>query len=153
MNDARDQATIDAVHGRLVDGALAGAVATLLTSALVLIVAGVRLPPGATPLAAALRGHGVAASLVFTLHLIYGSAAGGLFVAGARRASIAGAVTFALALWALAACVYAPLIGLGFVAARAPGLAAFALAAHGVWGVALGALTPQTQLARPTCQI
>jgi hypothetical protein len=148
----RDQDVLQATRRKLTDGVLAGLVATLMMSALVLAIpalAGGRMPPFAARLIEALRGHPLIVVLIVAAHLAYGSLAGGLFSVGARRISVSRGVIYALGLWGVAATLYAPLLGLGFVAARVPGLAALLLPAHLLYGVALGATAPRGEIVQP----
>jgi hypothetical protein len=147
-----EQRRIEATRQRLVDGVTAGCVATLVMTGVVLAapaLGGGRLPLRAAEAVGQLRGHPFAALVIFAVHLAYGSLAGGLFAVGARRISIGRSVSFALGLWAVAIVIYAPLTGLGFIASNAPGLAAFALPAHLLYGLALGALAPRGEIVQP----
>jgi len=134
----------EATRQRLLDGTVAGAVATLLmTFALLALATVARLPLRVALAVGVLRAHPLGALSALALHLAYGSLAGGLFAVGARRIGVGSGVTFALGMFGVAALVYAPVVGLGPVAARAPGVAAWALPAHLVYGVALGVLVPR----------
>jgi hypothetical protein len=147
-----DPRRIEATRQRLLDGVTAGCVATLVMTGLVFAapaLGGGRLPLRVAEAVAALRGHPFLAAIAFAVHVAYGSLAGGLFAAGAERVTIGRSVLFSLGLWGVAVAVYAPLVGLGFVASHAPGLAAFALPTHLLYGVALGALAPKGEIVQP----
>jgi hypothetical protein len=143
---------IETTRQRLVDGVTAGCVATLIMTTLVLVapaLGGGRLPLRAAEALLSLREHPVYASLALAVHLLYGSLAGGLFAASARRITVGRGVLFGLGLWGVAVAVYAPLVGLGFVTSREPALAALAIPAHLLYGTALGALAPRGEIVQP----
>ena len=147
----QDGGPIRVSRRRLVDGAAAGLVATLVMTALVLAAPalGGRVPEVAERLLAALRAHPLVALVALAVHLAYGSFAGALFVAGSMRISLGRGLAFGVGLWGLAATVYAPLCGLGFLAWSAPGLAAMTIPAHLLYGAALGALAPRGEILQP----
>jgi hypothetical protein len=150
--DPRDRRTREATRQRLLDGIAAGCAATLLMTALAIAtpaLAGQILPTAVLDAIERLRGHPGGLAIALFTHLVYGSLAGGLFAVGARRITVGRAILFALGLWAIAALVYAPLVGLGLVAAHARGLAALAIPPHLLYGVALGALTPRGEIVQP----
>ena len=134
---------------KLREGMLAGLIATLVMTALLLaapLLGGWRPSQSAAQAIAGLRAHPLLFAAALAAHLIYGSSAGGLFAAGARSITVGRGLLFGLGLWALAVAVYAPLVGLGFVGARVPALAACALPLHAAYGVALGALAPRGEI-------
>jgi hypothetical protein len=132
---------------RLCQGLAAGVVATLAMTALLLAapaLAGVpRLPARALAAHPLWLGAGAAA------HLVYGALAGALFSGAARAITVGRGALYGLGLWGVAAAVYAPLFGLGFVASRHPGLAALLLPAHLFYGGVLGALGPRGTIVQP----
>jgi hypothetical protein len=137
---------------KLVAGVAAGAVATVLMTALMFAApafAGARLPDIAERVVAAMRARPLLCALAFALHFGYGGLAGALYAAGARRVTIASGVFFGLGLWGVAVAVYAPLIGMGFVASHQPALAALVLPAHLLYGGTLGALAPRGEIVHP----
>ncbi len=85
----------------------------------------------------------------FVVHFGYGALAGALYAAGASRVSLSSGIFFGVALWGVAVAVYAPLIGLGFVASHEPALAVLALPAHLLYGVTLGAMGPRGEIVHP----
>jgi hypothetical protein len=140
------------VRARLVDGLAVGCVATLLMTGLAMTapaLAGPRLPLAAARALTGLRLHSWALALALALHLVYGTLAGALFTASARHISVGRGALYGCALWAVALTVYAPLVGLGFCAARQPGLAALALPPHLLYGLVLGALAPRGEIVQP----
>lgn len=137
---------------KLWHGVAAGTIATFLMTALIVAapsLAGPRLPEVAARAAAALRTRPLLFLLALLFHFGYGALAGALFAAGTHRVTLAAGLFFGLALWGVAVAVYAPLIGLGFVAAHEPALAALALPAHLLYGVTLGALAPRGEIVQP----
>jgi hypothetical protein len=110
---------------RLIDGTVAGLVATMLLTGPLLFIG-----PLSPPLLAA--------------HVLYGAFAGGVYGIAVEPGSLGRAVLYGLLLWAVALAVYAPLCGFGFLAARAPRLAAAALPLHLLWGLLVGAFQPRT---------
>jgi hypothetical protein len=142
-----------ATRQRLLDGLAAGTVATLVMTALVFAApafGGPHLPPAAARVIVGLRAHPSWVLGGLLAHLCYGALAGALFVAGARAVSIAAGVKFALGLWGIAAVVYAPVVGLGFLASQRPGLAALAIPAHLLYGLVLGAVSPRGEVLQPS---
>jgi hypothetical protein len=137
---------------KLLSGVAAGTIATILMTALLFAApafAGVRLPEIAARSLAVLRARPGLVALALALHLGYGALAGALFAAGARRITVAAGLFFGFGLWGVAVAVYAPLIGLGFVASHEPALAALVLPAHLLYGGALGALAPRGEIVQP----
>ena len=66
-----------------------------------------------------------------------------------ERVNVASGLFFGLALWGVAVAVYAPLVGLGFVASHEPALAALLLPAHLLYGATIGALAPRGEIVQP----
>jgi len=142
---------IQATREKLLDGVVAGLVATLMMTAL--LVAAPALAGGRTAetlrSAGGLVGHPWVALCLLAAHFAYGALAGGLFTVGAQRVTVGRGAFFGFALWGLAAAVYAPLVGLGFLASHAPALAVIALPLHLAYGIALGALAPRGEIVQP----
>ena len=69
--------------------------------------------------------------------------------ASTERVNVASGMFFGLALWGVAVAVYAPLVGLGFVASHEPALAALVLPAHLLYGATIGALAPRGEIMQP----
>jgi len=115
---------MEPMRRRLIDGTVAGLVATLLMTGPVLFV-------------------GPLSPLMLAAHVAYGAFAGGLYGITVEKSSLARAVAFGFALWGVALLVYAPLCGFGLFAARAPRLAAAALPLHLFWGLLVGAFQPR----------
>lgn len=139
----------EAIRRRLIGGSWAGLFATLLMTAFALSVpalAGGRLPPEVGRLAARLPGEPLVFLAALGLHLGYGALAGALFAALAREVNVSRGMLYGLGLWTLAVTVYAPLVGLGYGAAREPALALLALPAHLLYGAALGATGPRGEI-------
>jgi hypothetical protein len=137
---------------KLLAGVAAGTIATTLMTALLFAApafAGARLPEIAARALAILRARPGLVGLALVLHFGYGALAGALFAAGARRITVAAGLFFGFGLWGVAMAVYAPLIGLGFVASHEPALAALVLPAHLLYGGALGALAPRGEIVQP----
>src|SRR5262249_48663730 len=128
-------------RAKLLRGLGAGAIATLLMTGLLFAAPAL----GGVPHAAQRALHVLRARPVLVLgalifHFGYGGLAGALYAAGVDRVSLGSGLFFGAALWGVAVAVYAPLIGLGFVASHEPALAALVLPAHLLYGVTLGAL-------------
>lgn len=121
---------MEPMRRRLIDGTVAGLVATLLLTGPVLFV-------------------GPLSPLALAGHVAYGAFAGGLYGITVEKSSLARAVGFGFALWAVALIVYAPLCGFGVFATRAPRLAAAALPLHLLWGLLVGAFQPRPQPSGP----
>jgi hypothetical protein len=137
---------------RLIAGAAAGTIATILMTALLFAApsfVGPRLPDVASRVVAAVAARPLWVFLALVLHLGYGALAGALYQAGARRVTLGSGVFFGLALWGVAVAVYAPLIGLGFVVSHEPALAVLILPAHLLYGGVLGALAPRGEIVQP----
>jgi hypothetical protein len=137
---------------KLIQGVAAGTIATILMTALLVAApafVGERVPEVAARATATLRAHPTWVLVALAVHLAYGALAGALYVAGARRVTIASGLFFGLGLWGVAAAVYAPLFGLGFVASHQPALAALTLPAHLLYGGTLGALAPRGEIVQP----
>jgi hypothetical protein len=152
LRDRRLRERAELTRRTLVAGVAAGAIATALGTVLWLggpALVGARLPDVAARALAALRARPPSLALVSALHLGYGALAGGLYAVGARRVSLASGLFFGLGLWGVAAAVYAPLVGLGFAASRAPTLALLTLPAHLVYGGTLGLLATRGEIVQP----
>ena len=135
---------------KLVRGIAAGAIATLLMTGLLFVAPALGgVPDAAARAMAELRARPLLVLVAIVIHFGYGSLAGAIYAAGASRVTLGSGVFFGAALWGVAVAVYAPLVGLGFVASHTPGLAAFALPAHLLYGVALGALGPRGEIVQP----
>jgi hypothetical protein len=152
VNEMPDPATRD----RLLEGLCAGLAATLLMTGLVFCFAlfGLATLPGELAWAvAALTRQPLWLALGIATHLAYGALAGALYFAGARRVTVGGGALFGLGLWGLALSVYAPLVGLGFVAHQRPDLALLALPPHLLYGIALGAFAPRGEITNPLLDV
>lgn len=138
---------IAANREKLLSGVLAGLVATLLMTGLLLVAPALapNAPEAAAGAGTVLRAHPLWALALLALHLTYGSLAGGLFAVGARAITVRRGVVFAGGLWGVAFAVYAPLLGLGFLSSQEPALAALAIPAHLLYGIALGGLAPRSE--------
>lgn len=137
---------------RLLQGVAAGTVATILMTALLLAApafVGVRVPEVAARGLDAVKARPLWVLVALGLHFGYGGLAGALYAAGARRVTIASGLFYGLGLWGVAVAIYAPLVGLGFVASHQPALAALVLPAHLLYGGALGALAPRGEIVQP----
>lgn len=137
---------------KLVAGVAAGAVATVLMTALLLAapsLAGARLPELAERARTALQARPTWLAVALVFHLGYGALAGALYAAGARRICVVSGLFFGLGLWGVAVAIYAPLVGLGFLASHHPALAALVLPAHLLYGCTLGALAPRGEIVHP----
>src|ERR1700738_4958150 len=111
---------IQATREKLLDGVVAGLVATLMMTALLLAapaLAGGRLQEVLRSVDV-LVDHPWVALLLLLAHFAYGAPAGGLFTVGARRVTVGRGAFFGFALWGLAGAVYAPLVGLGFLCSQ-----------------------------------
>jgi hypothetical protein len=115
---------MEPMRRRLIDGTVAGLVATLLMTGPVLFV-------------------GPLSPLALAAHIAYGAFAGGVYGIAIEKSSLLRAVVFGFALWGVALVVYAPLCGFGPFAARAPRVAAAALPLHLLWGLLVGAFQPR----------
>lgn len=128
-----------------VSGVIAGTIATVVMTVPLLLApyfAGTQ--PQLLHAAEALS-HG-ALLLAVAAHMLYGAAAGALYMRYARCISLTSGAFYGFALWGLAAAVYAPLSGLGFLASHAHGLAVLVLPAHLIYGGTLGALAPRGEI-------
>jgi hypothetical protein len=137
---------------KLVSGVAAGTIATILMTALLVAapsLAGARMPEIAARALAAWKARPLLIAVGMVLHLGYGALAGALFAVAARRINVTSGLFFGLALWGVAVAVYAPLVGLGFVAKHEPALAAIVLPAHLLYGATLGALAPRGEIVQP----
>jgi hypothetical protein len=137
---------------KLVAGVSAGAVATVLMTALMFAApafTGARLPDLAERALVALRARPLWVAVAFAVHFGYGALAGALYSAGARRVTIGSGLFFGLGLWGVAVAIYAPLLGLGFLGSHQPALAALVLPAHLLYGGTLGALAPRGEIVQP----
>jgi hypothetical protein len=137
-------------RAKLLRGLGAGAIATLLMTALLFAAPALgAVPEAARRVLQALRAHPLLALAALIFHFGYGGLAGAMYSAGADRVSLGSGLFFGAALWGVAVAVYAPLIGLGFVTSHEPALAALALPAHLLYGVTLGALGPRGEIVQP----
>ncbi len=137
---------------RLLDGMGAGVAATLLMTgaAFALPAIGSPLPYFITRVLRELAAHPAWLVLVLAAHLSYGGLAGALYFGGARRVTIRGGLLYGLTLWGVAVAVYAPLVGLGFVASQRPVLALWSLPAHLLYGLALAGFARRGEILQPT---
>jgi hypothetical protein len=139
-------------RGKLVAGVAAGAIATVLMTALLFVApvfTGAKLAEVAARGWAMVAAHPLWVLLAFALHLGYGALAGALYTAATRRVSVGSGLFFGFALWGLAVAVYAPVLGLGFLASREPALTVLILPAHLLYGATLGALAPPGEIVHP----
>jgi hypothetical protein len=138
---------------RMWSGVAAGTIATILMTALLVAApafTGLRVPEVAAQAAtAALRARPLLVLIALLLHFAYGALAGALFAATTERVNLASGMFFGLALWGVAVAIYAPLVGLGFVASHAPALAVLVLPAHLLYGAIIGALAPRGEIVQP----
>jgi hypothetical protein len=142
----------EAARRKLVEGLRAGLIATLLMTGLLMaapLFGGWRASQAAANTVASLRAHPLLALAAIAAHLAYGAAAGALFAVGARAIDVTRGALYGLGLWGLAVAIYAPLVGLGFVASHQPALAAVALPLHVAYGVALGCFAPRGDIVQP----
>jgi len=148
--DARELA--ERKRERMWRGVAARTIATILMSALLVAapaLAGVRVPEIAARAALGVSLRPAVVLAVLVLHFGYGALAGALFAAATERVNVASGLFFGLALWGVAVAVYAPLVGLGFVASHEPTLAALVLPAHLLYGAVIGALAPRGEIVQP----
>jgi hypothetical protein len=137
-------------RAKLLRGFVAGAIATLLMTGLLFAAPALgAAPEAATRLSHALRARPLLVLVALVIHFGYGALAGAMYAAGANRVSLGSGLFFGAALWAVAVGVYAPLLGLGFVASHEPALAALVLPPHLLYGVTLGALGPRGEIVQP----
>jgi hypothetical protein len=139
-------------RGKLVAGVASGLVATVLMTALLVaapVFTGSKLAEVTARAWATLAAHPLWALAALLMHFGYGALAGALYATGARRISVGSGLFFGFALWGLAVAVYAPVLGLGFLAAHEPALAVLILPAHLLYGVTLGALAPRGEITQP----
>ena len=136
---------------KMIRGVAAGTIATAVMTALLVGAPALsgHVPEVAARATAALRARPLLVLVALMLHFGYGALAGALFAAATDRVNVAAGLFFGLALWGVAVAVYAPLIGLGFVAAHQPALAAIVLPAHLLYGATLGALAPRGEIVQP----
>ncbi len=147
MQDAAEQN-----RQKLIAGVAAGTIATIVMTALLVAapaLAGARMPEIAARALSAWRARPLLVLVGLVVHFGYGAFAGALFAAGARRINVTAGLFFGLVLWGVAVAVYAPLVGLGFVASHQPALAALVLPAHLLYGATLGALAPRGEIVQP----
>jgi hypothetical protein len=136
---------------RLLDGLGAGLAATLLMTAVALAVPATGSAPYfVTRVLRDLAAHPGWLALAMASHLGYGGLAGALFFGGAQRVTIGGGLLYGLSLWGVAVAVYAPLVGLGFVASQRPSLALWSLPAHLLYGLALAAFARRGEILQPS---
>jgi hypothetical protein len=137
---------------RMWRGVFAGTIATILMSALLVAApafTGVRLPELVARALGGMRERPLWMLAGVLLHFAYGALAGAFFAAATERVNVASGLFFGLALWGIAVAVYAPLVGLGFVASHEPALAALLLPAHLLYGATIGALAPRGEIVQP----
>ena len=136
------------MRGRLLDGLGAGLAATLLMTgaAFAFPAAGSALPYFVTRILRELAEHPTWLALALSAHLGYGGLAGALYYGGARRVTLGGGLLYGLGLWGVAVAVYAPVMGLGFVASQRPILAVWSLPAHLLYGLALAAFARRGEI-------
>jgi hypothetical protein len=137
-------------RAKLRRGLGAGAIATLVMTGLIFAAPALgAVPEAELRVLTALRARPLLALVALAFHFGYGGLAGAMYAAGADRVSLGSGLFFGAALWGVAVAVYAPLIGLGFVASHEPALAALALPAHLIYGITLGALGPRGEIVQP----
>jgi hypothetical protein len=137
-------------RAKLLRGLAAGVVATLLMTGLLFAAPALgAAPEAAARLLQALRARPLLVLVALIFHFGYGALAGAMYAAGADRISPRSGLVFGAALWGVAVAVYAPLLGLGFVASHEPALAALVLPPHLLYGVTLGALGPRGEIVQP----
>ena len=148
-NDMRD--VTEENRRRLIRGVAAGTIATAIMTALLVAAPALsgHVPDVAARAAAAVKARPLLVLVAFLLHFGYGALAGALFAAATERVNVASGLFFGLALWGVAVAIYAPLIGLGFIASHEPALAALVLPAHLLYGATLGALAPKGEIVQP----
>src|SRR3954463_45910 len=124
---------------RLFDGLGAGLAATLLMTGIAFAVpaSGSTVPYWVTRILRELAEHPGWLALAIAAHLAYGGLAGALFFGGARRVTLLSGLLYGLSLWGVAVAIYAPRVGLGFVASHQPPVALWTLPAHLLYGLAL----------------
>jgi hypothetical protein len=139
---------------RLAIGAGWGAVATVAMSVVMIagVATGISPMPKPIPVALVARtlGGGLPMPALIALgalaHLAYGATAGAVLAGVVRRVSVATALGYAVALWALMDLVWLPYLGWGlFGTAITPKIAAATLVLHLVYGLTLGLLLDRTR--------
>jgi hypothetical protein len=146
----RDEA--DEKRRKLVSGVAAGVIATAVMTTLMAaapLLAGAHAQEVTARSTSWVRERPMWLALALVIHFGYGALAGAIYASAAQRVSVVTGIFFGLTLWGVAVAVYAPLLGLGFVAGHEPGLAALALPIHLVYGVTLGALGPRGEIVQP----
>jgi hypothetical protein len=134
---------------RLLDGLGAGVAATLLMTGLLFAFPAFRsssVPYSVTRLLRMLAENPAWLVIALGAHLAYGGLSGALYFGGARRVTVGGGALYGFGLWGVAMAIYAPLVGLGFVASQRPSLALLSLPAHLVYGMALAAFAPRGEI-------
>jgi hypothetical protein len=137
---------------RLLDGLGAGVAATLIMTGLLLALPAFHsssVPYVVTRVLRELAAHPLWLAMALAAHFAYGGLSGAVFFGGARRVTVGGGALFGFGLWGLAMAVYAPLLGLGFVASERPMLALLSLPAHLIYGMALAAFAPRGEIMQP----
>lgn len=141
----------DENRDKLLRGVGVGTIATILMTGLLFAAPalGGGAPEAVTRALATVRSHPLLVVLALMFHFGYGALAGAIYSTAVPRVSIASGLFYGAILWGVAVAVYAPLIGLGFVASHEPALAALTLPAHLLYGVTLGALGPRGEIVQP----
>jgi hypothetical protein len=135
---------------KLLRGLGAGVIATLVMTGLLFAAPALGGVPDATArVLAAVRARPLLVLAALVVHFSYGGLMGAMYAVAVARVSLASGLFFGAALWGVAVAVYAPLVGLGFVVSHEPALAALALPAHLLYGLALGALGPRGEIVQP----
>ena len=152
LSDMRDE---DETRRKIVSGVAAGAIATAVMTTLMAaapLLAGAHAQEVSARSTAWLRERPLWLVLALVVHFGYGALAGAIYATAVSRVSVVTGIFFGLALWGIAVALYAPALGLGFVAGHEPGLAALALPVHLVYGITLGAIGPRGEIVQPLRQ-
>ena len=145
----------DEQRRKIGSGVAAGAIATAVMTTLMAaapLLAGAHAQEVSARSTAWLRERPLWLALALVVHFGYGALAGAIYATAVARVSVVSGIFFGLALWGVAVAVYAPALGLGFVAGHEPGLAALALPVHLVYGITLGAIGPRGEIVQPLRQ-
>lgn len=145
----------DEQRRKIGSGVAAGAIATAVMTTLMAaapLLAGAHAQEVSARSTAWLRERPLCLALALVVHFGYGALAGAIYATAVARISVVSGIFFGLALWGVAVAVYAPALGLGFVAGHEPGLAALALPVHLVYGITLGAIGPRGEIVQPLRQ-
>ena len=149
----RDEA--DEKRRKIVSGVAAGLIATAVMTTLMAaapLFAGAHAQEVTARGTQWLRERPLWLALALVVHFGYGALAGAIYARVMQRVSVVTGIFFGLALWGVAVALYAPALGLGFVAGHEPGLAALALPVHLVYGITLGAIGPRGEIVQPLRQ-